>query len=307
VKVVIDNLSLAGRTDPLTNLLADFALTLFEEGHNYIFTVDLKNIHFAGSNIYWDNSSSKLTFEPHGYTGEKSFYQGLYFKWGSLVGISGKNGLLTTSGMLYYPTDDNNCTAITLSASSYSNFSGIPRLAIPSTGGGTTSNYVTTYNGGVPNYVNRWGDICRWIDGNYRLPKAEETISSSLINNWTSAGGMDWHKGTDALGDAITFPAASAYQNNVLEEDGSSVLVYVTYANFGAGFATAPGGVVIPASGFMANGGYRYNMAVNAYYWTSSHADATNIYYFGFDDEKPRLTVIVPTAHESYPIRCVKN
>jgi hypothetical protein len=62
-------------------------------GVSYTITVRLRTPIFARSNIYWDNTAQKLTFQPAAddpadnvdtYQG----YQGVFFKWGSLVGIS---------------------------------------------------------------------------------------------------------------------------------------------------------------------------------------------------------------------------
>jgi hypothetical protein len=61
----------------------------FVANGSYTLSITLKEVSrsnkFAGSNIYWNGS--KLTFDDHGdYTNTK--YQGVYFKWGSLIGVS---------------------------------------------------------------------------------------------------------------------------------------------------------------------------------------------------------------------------
>jgi hypothetical protein len=43
---------------------------------------------WAGSNIYWDETTEKLAFEQNPYEMGKSTYQGVFFQWGSLTGIS---------------------------------------------------------------------------------------------------------------------------------------------------------------------------------------------------------------------------
>jgi hypothetical protein len=79
-------------------------------GHSYTLTVDLRksDVVFAGSNIYWDGT--KMTFKPAGYVGKETFYQGLFFKWGSLVGISPAGPVtsttVTASTKIYYPTSN---------------------------------------------------------------------------------------------------------------------------------------------------------------------------------------------------------
>jgi hypothetical protein len=299
VRVVIGSISLAGRVEPVQAFTAHFlAASDMLAGHSYVFTVDLKNIHYAGSNVYWDSSNSKLTFEPYGYTGEKSFYQGLYFKWGSLVGVSPKNRLFGSSTPIYYPTDDNNCTATSGSVSA------IQAMDIPAGTGGLATDYVTTFNLGNPSYSFKLGDICQWIDGNYRLPRAEEVFSGETrVINWSATSAIGWKKGTNSGGAAITFPAAAVHQDDVLEEDGTSVLDYDTYAHFGAGFATAQGGVVLPASGMASQSG-RGAVGTIGEYWSSSYSSST-VTMFGFDDTEFYLRNDALTF--LHTIRCVKK
>jgi uncharacterized protein (TIGR02145 family) len=49
----------------------------------YTFTATLKEDRWAGSSIYWDEANQKFAFDP---TYKISAAQGLYFKWGSLMG-----------------------------------------------------------------------------------------------------------------------------------------------------------------------------------------------------------------------------
>jgi hypothetical protein len=308
-RLTIGALSLAGRANPLTDLIADFGTLKFEEGHNYVFTVDLKNVLFAGSNIYWDGDAAKLTFEPYGYTGEKSFYQGLYFKWGSLVGISPKNGTIVPADLIYYPTNDDNCTvaALNFSPSPYGPFRDILEITPPTGTGGIQTDYVTNgyavANGAPFNYADKLGDICRWIDEDYRLPREEETFSGYTSQiSWNNGRAGGWQKGTNSIGNIFTFPAYSVHDNTVLEEDGTSVLDYDTYAHFGGGFATYQG-VVFPASGYMQYAdGYRYGVGTIGAYWSSSYTTDGKGYGYSFDDSRFQTQNSGPSS-----IRCVKN
>jgi hypothetical protein len=68
------------------NSEANLAFVL-QPGTSYTLTVSLKDTPtglWAGSNIYWDGE--KLTFDPAGKT-DHALYQGVFFRWGSLVGI----------------------------------------------------------------------------------------------------------------------------------------------------------------------------------------------------------------------------
>jgi hypothetical protein len=62
-------------------------------GVNYTITVRFRTPIFARSNIYWDDAAKKLTFVPAAIPptindDSKKGYQGVLFKWGSLVGVS---------------------------------------------------------------------------------------------------------------------------------------------------------------------------------------------------------------------------
>jgi len=54
-------------------------------GHSYTLKLNFKRLVWAGSNIFWDGSM--LTFLPEN-TMVAEVYQGVYFLWGSLIGIS---------------------------------------------------------------------------------------------------------------------------------------------------------------------------------------------------------------------------
>ena len=55
-------------------------------GHTYTLTLEFERQIWAGSNIFWDGT--KLTFLPETTPPAQQGYQGVYFMWGSLVGIS---------------------------------------------------------------------------------------------------------------------------------------------------------------------------------------------------------------------------
>jgi hypothetical protein len=66
--------------------------TELSAGVRYTITVRLWALIWARSNIYWDDvtdpSNPKLTFIPADGTTDYQGYQGVFFKWGSLVGVS---------------------------------------------------------------------------------------------------------------------------------------------------------------------------------------------------------------------------
>jgi hypothetical protein len=89
--ITLEKASLQAHTSvPLTTTSIPLAL---EKGKSYVFHIRIRTPKFASSNIYWDQDENRLTFKPYSdnpaddYT-EEQRYQGLFFKWGSLVGIA---------------------------------------------------------------------------------------------------------------------------------------------------------------------------------------------------------------------------
>ncbi|MDR1517415.1 MAG: hypothetical protein LBS52_04850 [Dysgonamonadaceae bacterium] len=79
---------------------ANFPGTTLEGGKSYTLTLKFKTVKFASSNIYWDDINNRLTFEPYSADPSRDYgsagiikanaqsYQGVFFKWGSLIGVS---------------------------------------------------------------------------------------------------------------------------------------------------------------------------------------------------------------------------
>ncbi|MDR1526983.1 MAG: hypothetical protein LBS46_04835 [Dysgonamonadaceae bacterium] len=76
-----------------SNLMPSFTGPL-SPGYSYVLRVTLRQgVPFAGSNIFWvedpvDATTGYLTFHPHGYNGPDTCNLGVFFKWGSLIGVS---------------------------------------------------------------------------------------------------------------------------------------------------------------------------------------------------------------------------
>jgi len=63
-----------------------FSSTKLLSGHSYVLKLTFKRLVWAGSNIFWDGN--RLTFLPETTPEFLQGYQGVYFFWGSLIGIS---------------------------------------------------------------------------------------------------------------------------------------------------------------------------------------------------------------------------
>lgn len=149
--------------------------------YNDDFTGVAKTPIWAGSNVYWDNSTQKLTFAPSTDT-SKSSYQGLFFRWGSLVGLS-PVGEWSSNTIVFKPAE----YVATISA-----FADIQRLDA-----GAETNNLTFGNSFVYRHdpAAGVGDICKymtdkgWTPGGqkWRMPCAKE-YAAKLISDYTLTG-----------------------------------------------------------------------------------------------------------------------
>ncbi|MDR2627948.1 MAG: hypothetical protein LBC40_07945 [Dysgonamonadaceae bacterium] len=293
-------------------------------GGSYRLNITFKNgIPYAGSNIYWDDT--QLTFKKHGYIGEENenMYQGVFFKWGSLVGISPaqtassiyfsagtKNGADGTPIYVYTSNgwEKTNVATATDDPTKYGAFnadpgsgtdderawSRIPYYVHP-TGDYYGSPYVNFFDEnsvGDNTAMSNIGDICRFLDSDYRLPTADEmsfggkgfrswNYNESIVENkWSRLGPETWN--TD-------FSLAAA--------DGRSVSITAGGTIFGATF---------PASGRRTDSGRLASVGSSGFYWSGSVLHSTTDAY--------NLRFFTTMAYQSdeyflvgYPVRCVKK
>jgi hypothetical protein len=167
--VNIGSLELDG-FDPFDNLQAKFKKAL-SVGTSYTLVVNLYETLFVGSNIYWVSTGGNdgyLTFDKG--TSAKSMCQGVFFKWGSLVGVSptpssdsNEYGSFTATTPIYKPT-----SATTFTKTTTANWADILPVNAPTT---YSSNYLLTIGN---NWSAGTGDICNFIDSEYRLPNWSE-------------------------------------------------------------------------------------------------------------------------------------
>jgi hypothetical protein len=214
-------------------------------GQSYAVAVKIRKNPWAYSNIYWDGS--KLTFSEVS-TDAHLDYQGVYFKWGSLIGIA-PNG----SGTIYVPnvaTYPNYAgsgagawSSMSVSSSTWSNYAGIPRGTIPSGSG-----YIET------DYGNYKGDICSYItNGRWSVPSREYFGGGTGYSHTYSSVSVSSSDGKASTGNA-----------------------YVTYDNVGR--------TSFPASGHYYPSGsndYFESAGIGGYYW-SSYGEHSYPYSLGF-------------------------
>jgi hypothetical protein len=228
-------------------------------GTSYILRMNVKKITWAGSNIYWEpnlhpgwasDRKGGLTFAPSG-DRSKENYQGVFFRWGSLVGSDPTNtnigtGITSWSSSMYLYTPTYNSSAEadsywTAATGKTWNDTNVPYMTYTNSQG---LPYDVDFLSGAADYANKKGDICRYlsaigaVSGSYRMPTASELLLSSnhdqtiyqsgvpAANYWTRVGGSSWsYVATNSSGtgvipfganhnDKTVFPAAGNVGNN---------------------------------------------------------------------------------------------
>ncbi|MDR0543303.1 MAG: fimbrillin family protein [Dysgonamonadaceae bacterium] len=249
-----------------------FAMNL-DGGASYTLTVNLKKlIKFAASNIYWDATAQRLTFDPYTTTSSTANMrkQGIMFKWGSLVGVSnpGTAGQQSTAwnanSAVYIPTDNTGTawSSTTATAQGWTDWDGIPYLNDGYTSASSTDSHLTDL---TADYSAFTGDICQFINSAYRMPTVSE-FGKNFDYNTGQVGST--HLATEA--------------------DGQTTLAS------GAIYALSSG-MFFPASGYRNTVGVVYNIGTSGYYWSSSASSLSS--YAG------SMSFISGGADASYSIR----
>jgi uncharacterized protein (TIGR02145 family) len=268
-------------------------------GTSYTLQITIKKgLMWAGSNIYWDSATNRLTFAAPG-TDANQYYQGVYFCWGSLVGISpvgafatGTNGNSATGTPIYVPpvsggpinwTQTNVATAKTaytypwnLTPSYGSN--GYDNIPYVNNNDGHLGTTAPTYNPGEFK-----GDICRYLTGqsgipagNWVMPTYDDfytivTNTNNISGTWagtaTPSSGTYWRK----AGGSITWSSKTS--------DSSAG----TYHEWTWGASYCNTATVLPASGYRnTSSGALSNTGYGGNYWSSSTGNTSGAYYLSF-------------------------
>jgi hypothetical protein len=278
---------------------------------------------FAGSNIYWDGS--KLTFEDVNYNAatdpanadknpgdadyvDKSQYQGVFFKWGSLIGISPKGAdgdVWSNSIRIYVPRNTNvngvhtMSTALSLGGGAWSGivagydgevsyYSDKPTEVIK-------SGFLTFLNNDPDNIAAYKGDICAYLSGRpgvpagyWRLPTGAEFLQK---DNYTRIEG-----GVEAPG-STAFPTFESDK-----DDGTFV------TNNGYRLTYAPGKTTFfPVSGRRASGdGKLASGRYGGILGSSPHSTGNGIGIMFSGQTLGQIPGRI-NREDAYPIRCVKK
>jgi hypothetical protein len=308
-------------------------------GRSYTLTVKFDELVWAGSNIFWDGN--RLTFYPAGDTDNQG-YQGVFFKFGSLVGISpaqkggstdAEKNAIDNSNPIFVPygyPDDPKWKATTgatvkADVGTASNWTSWGENTAAATDipymdpiGYAGSDYgrdnrlvMEEAQNTTAMYQGFKGDICQYLStktgvvaGNYRLPTSGEFGLASTASWDASNPNVDgWIKGT------ASWPSSG--NNAAVNADGTANLLIsnknLANAVFGSGINRKMGGVVFPASGFRnCNGGALTNVGFDGIYWSGSANKSTHSYLLSFYSGN-----VYPSGYNlrsyGYPVRCVRN
>jgi hypothetical protein len=278
-----------------------------------------QGVAWAGSNIYWDGS--KLTFKEAGYKGPENYYQGVFFKWGSLVGVSpaalplvdlspsntfngGTNGTPSTGTPIYvWSSLSSQWIQTNVATASQSGIGGFTTGAgnnetaatawdrILYTTTGTTDDRYSNYLYANDDFANNRGDICKYIGTKggpqgYRMAKSIEFGDSNAT--WDVAHTIGWTR----LGTA-TWTA----DNTDTSHPGGTKSDISTGGSYQ--------GYPFPASGFrISNSGALDDTGYFGYYWSGSVYNATTGYYLAFNTDYAYPS-FSSTRPYGYAVRCV--
>ena len=318
--VSITNLQLEGYENPFTNLQAKFKKVM-EPGVSYVLKVSFKKgAIWAGSNIYWDGN--KLTFDP-AEDRSREHYQGVLFKWGSLMGIQPcrSNGSSAFANTTVYKPVITGSNLSSWTTDTYSDWTEVPVMNVTeSIYLGRDNKFVSGF--GYDYYSSLWGDICQFLGEvgaapkGYRLPTSNEFGTTTAYwdgNNPGPVAGGWTRVGTDQdfLLDLVNSSGSFPEDNNARAGRWVNVADQVR----GPSGATYQG-AFFPTSGWRDSNGVLGYVGTYGYYWSSSIGNylygeipwSYNLRFFGnaiFPDNHSGTNK--PSASSAMPVRCVKK
>jgi hypothetical protein len=204
------------------------------------------------------------------------YYQGIFFKWGSLVGSS-------YGSHLYIPDNVASRTWVgpkNISETSWTIFNDIPYNGDYAS---TTGSYLYQH----PNFSSYLGDICNYIDDDWRMPGIAEMTATTLPEHWGYMTDYVWVSGSN-----VSYNA-----------DGTGIIT------LGGAHSDSSGFVFFPASGFI-NGYSNVFMTGTGMYYSSGSPNTelnnTLSCCWGITAYTLTLTDNFP-RRQMHPIRCIRK
>jgi hypothetical protein len=207
------------------------------KGKTYVLAVELLRTRWAWSNIYIeDDSHYHMAFDRSAPPTPVSKYPGLFFKWGSLVGISPHG----SSPYIYTPAEGSEWGYAAL-GSGWGSIKTIAAVGI----GNSAENYLTNHM----DRANQTGDICTRIDPAWRMPNANE-FGVTAAYDWAAFavnGSVDYDSFEEGKGDV-----------------GAAIVTY----------GSPTGDVFFPAAGYRTSATTVVGSGEVCYYWSGSVGQA---------------------------------
>ncbi|GHV29895.1 hypothetical protein FACS1894177_01550 [Bacteroidia bacterium] len=236
---------------------------------------ELLRLHWAGSNIYYDAALKHLTFADSD-DKSKEQYQGVFFQWGSLTGIS-PEGPYTTGNTVIYPMGGEPITAAPA-------WNAIPHVTSDPGTYPRDAKYLTET---AYDTISGVGDICKYLTERGLAPK-----------------GKRWRMPTSAefgeAGDYGNVGAASWGAVSTVNADGTTAFTNgVQLRKLNTPF--------FPASGYRSYSmGAFGNVGTYGYAWSSSSSSSSNGFGLFF------RSVVAGPANDGdrmfgFPVRCVSE
>jgi hypothetical protein len=317
MKIAIDSLTINNPTGNVTYQDQEITLTgptSFENGKEYTVNSRItKRLTWATSNIYWDGAYSILTFDadgggaargsiPMATSGSSPYYQGVFFKWGSLIGIApvGEAAAFSNTTVVYKPN--------TPTSAGYSNgyTSGVIEsgnwadILERSPSGGTLPRKAILEGG-------TWfGDICAYItNGVWRMPSSAEwrfttsTASSTYQITGTEPAVEGWWLPNTATWSSVTVGNSSGSRAGQFLFIGSPNNVAKAKTKWGQT-------ITLPPSGERPAAGDARNYGIYGFYGLSTTAEARTKHVVARFGHTPDYFVTNGYEGAAFAVRCVK-
>jgi hypothetical protein len=332
VQVNIESMTVVVPNDPESPFdLSDLSMEFINltGGKNYVLEVFVTEVRWAFSNIYWQAVTDEndprhpgyLTFDTqdNGHQG----YQGVFFRWGSLVGVSpaqtnGSNNY-STATPVYIPTYVEGGTSTWSIPATSPAWTNIPYLdsSYDASPYGTDNTYASDAARNTPAmYAGLRGDICQYLGktdlalNGFRLPKRDE-FWAEVRQDWdtitpTTDG---WLKGNGTFASRPAAGYADGRADLLAAQTGTGY--NPAQPTNGAGRKLGSGsnlvtGVVLPAGG-MRNSTVGVVGQVG-YHWSCSALSETHGWDLYFNaDGVGNLTTPGINRSSAAPVRCMRK
>jgi hypothetical protein len=245
-----------------------------EKGKSYVLQVNLRRTRWAWSNVYWDTAKERMTFDQSAPSENVNTYQGLFFKWGSLVGSAPMG---TGTGVTLYVASSlsQGWPTTTVGATNHTYWTPngdwpyIPSVII------LASDWYINYLIDITDVATLKGDICAFIDDEWRMPTIDEFGAETDFGSFISGSSSSDVYGTGSISNGRVYNSAF-------------------------------GSVFLPASGQrLETWNYFEGVGTTGLYWTSTLITGAEPQLFGFNSTEVAYEHNHPSC--SLPIRCIRK